>query len=129
MILLTASCKESAKMSTVIHCEGINRNNYTPNCYVYIIRIPSAFCKYYFGLCLNFQRVFFRAWIFSTRTEQRLDLRHSRISLPVHWNGMLRNSRSQLAVATYAATEMGQMLMGVDAMEIGAWTVCRQHLC
>jgi hypothetical protein len=98
MILCTASCKEITKMSTVIHYEEIDRNNYTPTCHVDIIRVSSAFCKCHFGLCLNFHRVLFRAWIFSTSTEQRLDLRHSRNSLPVHWNGMLRNSRSHLAV-------------------------------
>jgi hypothetical protein len=49
-------------------------------------------------ICFNFQRVIFRTWIYGTSTEQHRDLRCSRNSLPVHGNGMLRNSRSHLAV-------------------------------
>jgi len=49
-------------------------------------------------ICFNFQRVVFRVWIYGTSTEQRMDIRCSRDSLPVHWNGMLRKSRSHLAV-------------------------------
>jgi len=51
-----------------------------------------------FRTCFNLQRVIFRDWIYSSSTGQRMDLRCSRNSLPVHWNGMLRNSRSNLPV-------------------------------
>ena len=34
-----------------------------------------------FWTCFNFRRVFFRAWIYSTSTEQRIDLRCSRNGL------------------------------------------------
>jgi len=53
---------------------------------------------YVFCTCFNLQRVIFRDWIYSSSTGQRMDLRCSRNSLPVHWNGMLRNSRSHLPV-------------------------------
>ena len=59
----------------------------------FILHFANVFCT-----CFNFQRVIFRAQIYSISTEQHMDLRCSRNSLPVHWNGMLRNSRSHLAV-------------------------------
>jgi len=57
------------------------------------LHLETSFC-----ICLHFQRVLFRAWIYSTSNEQRMDLRSSRNRLLVHCNGMLRNSRSHLAV-------------------------------
>jgi hypothetical protein len=59
----------------------------------FLVHFANVFCK-----CFNFQRVIFRDWIYCTSTEQCMDLRCSRNSLQVHWNGMLRNSRSHLAV-------------------------------
>jgi len=59
----------------------------------FFLHLEMSFC-----ICLHFQRVIFRAWIYSTSNEQRMDLRCSRNSLPVHCNGILRNSRSHLVV-------------------------------
>ena len=59
----------------------------------FLVHFAKVFCT-----CFNFHRVFFRAWIYSTSTEQHMDLRCIRNSLSVQWNGMPRNSRSHLAV-------------------------------
>jgi len=111
MTLRTASCKERCmEVAIVKHCyvhsertNGINYNKRDKLDYVFrrtVISFISFSCilQMSFCICLHFQRVIFGTWIYNTSNEQRMDLRCSRNSLPVHWNGMLKNRRSHLAV-------------------------------
>jgi len=59
----------------------------------FLLQFTNVFRTYF-----NFQRVIFRAWIYGTSTEQHMDLRCSRNSLPIYWKWILRNNRSHLAV-------------------------------
>ena len=94
-----------------------------------LLLYPSEFflhLKTSFSICLNFQRVIFSVWIYSTSNEQRIDLRCSRNSLPVHWNRMLSNSSSQQAVQRQQPLNCIRCWWSWTT-KIGAWIVCLQN--
>jgi hypothetical protein len=87
------------------------------------IGVPSAFC-----ICFNFQRVVFRADLrYQYWATLGPKVQHRQPASPLE-----RDAEEQQvppSSPTPAASELDQLLVGVDKMKIGAWRVCWQHGC